>query len=222
MNDLMENKIQKTIRSRRAVAPIIATLLLIAIAVIGGVMIYVFTQGFFGNSSITNSPGVDTITMSGYDMREITTVGPCAAPTAGLTTHEGTVICHGDVNTNDGKLVSDQGAIYIRNVGQKSYTISKIEVNGLQLGFRDTDALFDANDGSYAVYAAEDAADITISDAPASVATILPGQEGTILVSFDDAGVTDNTAAAGRTIPVKLTSANGSVFNFNVVVGSKQ
>ena len=52
------------IRSRRAVAPIIATLLMIAIAVVGGVMIYVFTQGFFGNSSISTSPSVDTITMT--------------------------------------------------------------------------------------------------------------------------------------------------------------
>ena len=210
------------IRSRRAVAPIIATLLMIAIAVIGGVMIYVFTQGFFGNSSISTSPSVDTITMSGYDMREILPTGTCAAPTAGLNTHEGTLICHGDLLTNDGKADLEAGAIYIRNVGQKSYTISKIEVNGKQLGFVTTDLLLTAGGtGVYGVYTAEDSKDTVVSDVPATTATILPGQEGTIVVAFDDTANADNTAAAGRTIAVKMTSASGSVFNFNVVVGSK-
>ena len=225
LNKEMENihKIKHDrIRSRRAVAPIIATLLMIAIAVIGGVMIYVFTQGFFGNSSISTSPSVDSITMSGYDMREVIPTGTCAVPTAGLATHEGTLTCHGDAATNNGKVNAEAGAIYIRNVGQKSYTISKIEVNGKQLGFVTTDVLLTAGGtGVYALYAAEDAKDVAISDAPATVATILPGQEGTIVVAFDDTANADNTAAAGRTIAVKLTSASGSVYNFNVVVGSK-
>ena len=209
------------IRSRRAVAPIIATLLMIAIAVVGGVMIYVFTQGFFGNSNITNSPSVDTITMSGYDMREVVP-SVCPAITAGITTHEGTIICHGDVATDDGKADTEAGAIYIRNVGQKSYTISKIEVNGRLLGFVSTDLTITGAPAVYAVYAAEKASDVLISDVPATTATILPGQEATVVVTFDGTGTDDNTAAAGRTIPVKMTSASGSVFNFNVVVGSKQ
>ena len=215
-----KTQIHKTIRSRRAVSPIIATLLLIAIAVIGGVMIYVFTQGFFGNSSITTSPSVDTITLSGYDMREVIPAGGCVTPTAGLSTHEGTLICHGDAATDDGKADSEAGAIYIRNVGQKSYTISKIEVNGKALGFVTTDLALDGP-AVYGIYSAESASDIAISDAPATTATVLPGQEATIVVSFDDTAGSDNTAAAGRTIPVKISSASGSVYNFNVVVGSK-
>ena len=215
-----KTQIHKTIRSRRAVSPIIATLLLIAIAVIGGVMIYVFTQGFFGNSSITTSPGVDTITMSGYDMREVVP-SACPAITAGITTHESTIICHGDVATNNGKADTEAGAIFIRNVGQKSYTISKIEVNGRSLGLVTTDAGITGAAAVYAVYTATSSSDTTISDLPATVATVLPGQDATIVVTFDGTGTDDNTAAAGRTIPVKLTSANGSVFNFNVVIGSK-
>ena len=48
--------------------------------------------------------------------------------------------------------------------------------------------------------------------------TILPGGEATLVVTFD---LGENDAANGRTIPVKVTSASGSVFNFNVVTGSK-
>jgi len=216
-----KTQIHKTIRSRRAVSPIIATLLLIAIAVIGGVMIYVFTQGFFGNSSITTSPSVDTLTISGYDMREILPLGTCAAPTAGVQTHEGTLTCHGDVALDDLKTSAEAGAIFVRNVGQKEYTISKIEVNGRQLTFVSTDAGITGADGVYAVYTPSDSADLTVSDAPTTTATILPGQEATIMVTFDGTPTDDNAAAAGRTIPVKVSSANGSVYNFNVVIGSK-
>src|SRR5574338_318651 len=118
------------IRSRRAVAPIIATLLMIAIAVVGGVMIYVFTQGFFGNSSISTSPSVDTITMSGYDMREV----PAAT---GITNHANLAVAgSGDVVGSEGlKDNAEEGAIYLRNVGQKAYSISKIEVNGRTMDF---------------------------------------------------------------------------------------
>src|SRR3990172_11984435 len=97
-------------KSHRGVAPIIATLLLITIAVIGGVMIYVFTQGFFGNASISASPSVDTITMSGYDMRGI-------AAATGVTSHEGTnQPGFGDLAVA-GMQDDEEGAIYIKNQG---------------------------------------------------------------------------------------------------------
>lgn len=216
--DNTKQKIHDRIRSRRAVAPIIATLLMIAIAVVGGVMIYVFTQGFFGNSSISTSPSVDTITMSGYDMREIIADG-----TAGVTTHEGEVLDiaagqHGDNAglANQGiKTTDEEGTIFIKNVGQKSYTISKLEVNGQQLDFVSTDATVVA--GKYGMYTIPNTATSTAGTILATAQTVLPGEEATLLVSFD----ANNAAAAGRTIPLKITSASGSVYNFNVVIGSK-
>ena len=201
------------IKSRKAVAPIIATLLMKAIAVVGGVMIYVFTQGFFGNSSISASPTVDTITMSGYDMREI--IPATGPPVVGVLTHELTAVEFGDANTGDGKLSAEDGVIYIRNVGQKPYSISKLEVNGKQLSFESDSSDFGA--GEFALYTAADASDTTVSDDFHTAQTILPGEEGSILISFD----TDNESAAGRTIPVRITSAGGSVYNFNVVIGSR-
>ena len=212
---------QDRIRSRRAVAPIIATLLMIAIAVVGGVMIYVFTQGFFGNSNITTSPGVDTITMTGYDMREI--VAGAGPPITGVTTHEGAAVQYGDIATGDGKNDNEEGTIYIKNVGQKLYSIAKLEVNGKTLLFESVDNQVALVGGDYAIYTPASASDTLVSDTFHNSATIMPGQEGTLLVSFDGdlANNDDNNAVSGRTIPVKITSAAGSVFNFNVVIGSK-
>lgn len=213
-----KTQIHKTIRSRRAVSPIIATLLLIAIAVIGGVMIYVFTQGFFGDSSLASRPSVDTITMSGYDMREI--VVPTAG--AGITTHEGIILtAFGDAAGSPGEKTTDEeAAIYIRNVGSKEYSISKLEVNGVVLDFVSTGL----GAGEYGIITPPDTdiCAVGCNDTLQAVNTVLPGQEASLIVSFDNTAGNDNSAATGRTIPVKLTSANGSVFNFNVVIGSKQ
>ncbi|MEK0340135.1 MAG: archaellin/type IV pilin N-terminal domain-containing protein, partial [Nitrosopumilus sp.] len=44
----LQSKYNK-LTSRRAVAPVIATLLLVAIAVVGGSIVFVFAQGFFSS-----------------------------------------------------------------------------------------------------------------------------------------------------------------------------
>ena len=204
-------------KNRRAVAPIIATLLMIAIAVVGGVMIYVFTQGFFGNSNISTSPFMDAITMSGYDMREI-----IQTATTGVTTHERrTLVTYGDENNpllSGAKSESEEGTVFIKNIGQKPYTITKLEVNGRQMVFDGTGPL---TSGEYGIITVPDAATINAGTTLRQVQTILPGQEGTLVISFDGSGdADDNVAVDGRTIPIRVTSASGSVYNFNVVIGS--
>lgn len=207
------------------VAPIIATLLLIAITVIGGVMIYLFTQGFFGNANISTIPTVDTIIMSGYDMREIKGNPPCANPhhpaTRGVTTHEGIIICHGDkTDVINGKVDQEAGTIFIKNIGQKPYTITKLEVNGRLLDFKTKDNDIKNNAGVFGIYTVPDTKTPTADTTLRDVATILPGQEGTLVVTFDGSGTaTDNSVANGRMIPIKLTSSGGSVYNFIVVIG---
>ena len=53
--------------SRRAVAPVIATLLLVAIAVVGGSIVFVFSQGFFSSAQISGSPNIESLKIVGYD-----------------------------------------------------------------------------------------------------------------------------------------------------------
>ena len=62
--------------SQRAVAPIIATLLMVAISVVGGILIFVFAQGFFTDTNI-QTPNIESLEIFGYDARD----------RAGLRTH---------------------------------------------------------------------------------------------------------------------------------------
>ncbi len=55
---------------RRGVAPVIATLLLVAIAVVGGSIIFVFAQGFFSTSQVSGTPAIEFIKIIGYDARD--------------------------------------------------------------------------------------------------------------------------------------------------------
>jgi len=60
-------KQQSKLTSRRAVAPVIATLLLVAIAVVGGSIVFVFSQGFFSSAQISGSPTIESLKFTGYD-----------------------------------------------------------------------------------------------------------------------------------------------------------
>ena len=70
---------EKRTRKHRAVAPVIATLLMVAIAVVGGSIIFVFSQGFFSQAQISGTPTIELIKIVGYDARDVTT----------LQTHDG-------------------------------------------------------------------------------------------------------------------------------------
>jgi len=56
-------KLQSKLTSRRAVAPVIATLLLVAIAVVGGSIVFVFSQGFFSSAQISGAPQIESQAM---------------------------------------------------------------------------------------------------------------------------------------------------------------
>ena len=57
-------------KTRRAVSPIIATLLLVAIAVVGGAIIFSFSQGYFASTQLSGPPAVDLVNVLGYDLSD--------------------------------------------------------------------------------------------------------------------------------------------------------
>ncbi|HSB50681.1 MAG TPA: archaellin/type IV pilin N-terminal domain-containing protein, partial [Nitrosopumilaceae archaeon] len=65
----MTKTLEKQTRKNRAVAPVIATLLMVAIAVVGGTIIFVFAQGFFSQSQISGTPSIESVKILGYDAR---------------------------------------------------------------------------------------------------------------------------------------------------------
>jgi len=64
-------KQKERLTNRRAVAPVIATLLMVAIAVVGGTIIFVFAQGFFSQAQISGTPSIESVKIIGYDARDI-------------------------------------------------------------------------------------------------------------------------------------------------------
>jgi len=192
-------------RTRRAVAPIIATLLMIAIAVVGGVMIYVFTQGFF-SSTTTTGIASDTIIMTGYDAREPT-----------MTDHFGESITEAiDTSTSDGKLEDEIVALYLKNSGPNEASIAKLEVNGLTFVVDSTTDLSVALTaaGKYSVlHQATPGGTQTIGGTSLSA-----GEEVTVLLSMH----ADTETLSGRTISTEITTGTGSTFTYGAVVGQKK
>ncbi|MCH7941005.1 MAG: hypothetical protein IH842_03450, partial [Thaumarchaeota archaeon] len=64
-------KSRKCRSTHRAVAPVIATLLMVAIAVVGGTIIFVFSQGFFNQAQVSGTPTIESVKILGYDARDI-------------------------------------------------------------------------------------------------------------------------------------------------------
>ncbi|MFQ5572867.1 MAG: archaellin/type IV pilin N-terminal domain-containing protein, partial [Nitrosopumilaceae archaeon] len=69
---IARQKVKNRNSRRRAVAEVIATLLLVAIAVVGGTIIFVFSQGFFSQSQVSGTPTIESVKILGYDARDVT------------------------------------------------------------------------------------------------------------------------------------------------------
>lgn len=56
-------------QSRKAIEPIIATLLLAAIAVVGGIIVFAWSNGMFSSSNMSIPPA-ESMILVGYDTRD--------------------------------------------------------------------------------------------------------------------------------------------------------
>lgn len=193
--------------SHRAVAPIIATLILVAIAVVGGVMIFVFAQDFFGGESMTGPGTIDQISMSGYDFRDVA-VGTFIKDHEGVDIEFVSAVAAG---TTGNFAEGDGGAIFIRNAGTTDVSVTRVTVTDKEMTFLGT-ALSATNllvKGSYVMYAD----DLAGTRQQLTSANIPAGETAT--VAFGNDVLTKN----GRTVAVDVTTGSGQKFTFSVVVG---
>ncbi len=211
--------------SRKAVAPVIATLLLVAIAVVGGSIVFVFSQGFFSSAQISGSPTIESLRIIGYDATDGTV----------LKLHDGLAsgVVQGDI-TNDGLLAGDRIAVYIQNNSVQKVTFSEIRFAGTVYSFVTAPAAplnqIDAYGGlgtlttaaliapsymiattSNGILGAETAADVL----DATSAEIQPGQQATLLIQLDQ------NVKVGRDAQFKLSTSNGAVFVGTVISGQQ-
>lgn len=218
-NDIHHKKTEVTTRNhkRRAVSPVIATLLLVAIAVIGGSMIFVFAQEFFGDSQVSSSPSIEYIKIIGYDASDATQV----------KAHDGIKILPEDCcgESNGIKNENERIAVYLQNKGINQVFISEIRLSGEVYDFTTYTVipppfgigvwdhpLTKPQPGEYVILTGHDGTkngDLLEDPAP----TIQPGQTITILIDLDQSF---NTA---RDTQFKLTTSTGAVFVSTIVIG---
>jgi len=204
--------------SRRAVDPVIATLLLVAIAVVGGSIVFVFSQGFFSSAQISGASQIESLKIVGYD----------ATDGAALEIHDG--VDSGVVQgaaANDGLLAGDRIAIYLQNNSVQKVTLSEIRFAGTVYSFvagppsplNQIDpytggGLLQVSTAGYMIASNSNVA------APADVldttsAEIQPGGQVSLVLQLDE------NVKIGRDAQFKLTTTNGAVFVGTVIAGQQ-
>ena len=207
---------QNKLTSRRAVAPVIATLLLVAIAVVGGSIVFVFSQGFFSSAQISGAPQIESLQINGYDATDVTN----------LQLHDGSLIEQSAVPAvfsgvaNDGLLTGERVAIYVTNQGVSQAALTEVRFAGSVYTYATATDLDD-----FAANTFLDAQEFTIIEkgvaldvaevSQSPTAIIQPGQQATILLELEQ------DVQFGRDAQFKLTTANGAVFVGTVVAGQQ-
>ncbi len=202
--------------SHRAVAPVIATLLMVAIAVVGGTIIFVFSQGFFSSSQISGTPQIESVKILGYDARAV----------ANLQMHDGNDMfaTSGDADSN-----VEQGeriAVYVTNDSVQKIVLGEISFGGNPfgyvnvaaggMGFFNTVVLTELRNTNYTVLSGTTPGglgpDLLL---PENAGEIRAGQTVTLILDLD------SDQRIGRGSQFRLVTSNGNVFVSTVSVGQQ-
>ena len=211
---------QNKLTSRRAVAPVIATLLLVAIAVVGGSIVFVFSQGFFSSAQISGAPQIESLQIVGYDASDV----------ANLQIHDGSLTDNtlpaatiNDGVQNNGLQTGERVAVYVVNQGVSQAALTEVRFGGAVYTYQAGATIDDLDDFAantllgvsqeFAIITrgTADIADVSINP----TAIIEPGQQATILLELEQ------DVQFGRDLQFKLTTAQGAVFVGTVVAGQQ-
>ena len=194
--------------SHRAVAPVIATLLMVAIAVVGGTIIFVFSQGFFGEAQLSGTPLIESVEILGYDTRDVDA----------LRAHDGTVMAAGTGGnvTAAGKQADERIAIYVTNHSVEQVVLDEVRFGGTAYTYNTAasvslwNSTTSLSQGEYSILT-----DST-SILQEQTANIPPGQTATILVDLDDNYI------LGRDAQLKMTTSQDNVFVGTIILGQNR
>jgi flagellin-like protein len=197
---------------RRGVAPVIATLLLVAIAVVGGSIVFVFAQGYISETQISGVPQLEYVKIVGYDARDV----------AQLKAHDGLDIlpanCCGDGSDNI-KSPDERIAIHIQNNSPQTITISELRFGGAEYQYIAATQLgpwqaggVGPQPGEYVIMTGNDG-----NNQGNIIQEITPKipAGGIVTLVLD----LDRTLQNGRDMQVKLTTSTGNVFVSTVITG---
>ena len=178
--------------------------MLVAIAVVGGIILFTFSQGFFNQAQISGTPTIELVRIIGYDARDVTN----------LVAHDGlTMTIISSDNNVQGKNVGENVIVYVQNDSSEQVLFSDIRLGGTVYTYVFPGLILDFTVGSGGTYAVMDNSTHSILD-QAGVA-----QSGeTVGILFD---LNDNFPV-NRDTQFQLTTANGAVFVGTVVIGQNK
>ena len=201
--------------SHKAVAPVIATLLMVAIAVVGGTIIFVFAQGFFSSSQISGTPQIESLKIEGYDARAV----------QNLKMHDAQDMQGQSGDTDSLVEINERVAVYITNNSVQKVVLGEIWLSGFQYDYVNVNA-----PGALGLFGT-----ITPGELRTTNYTVLTGTLGgtTDIFSSEAAGeiqagqtVTiildlESDLRIGRSSQFKITTSNGNVFVGTLSVGQQ-
>lgn len=196
MNSNIDNR---RLHSRRGVAPVIATLLLVAIAVVGGAIVFAYSQNFFSSSQISGKPNIESLKIVGYDCRDIST---------GLNDHNGVAMTAAAGTANNLKSASELVTAYLKNDSVQAVTLGEVRLGGSVYNY--TSNALPVNNGGYTILLSSPG---LFSTSP--VGEIQPGQTATVVMRLGE------NMKIGRDAQFKITTTNGAVFVGTLVVGQQ-
>jgi len=198
--------------SHKAVAPVIATLLMVAIAVVGGTIIFVFAQGFFSSSQISGTPQIEAVKIEGYDARAV----------PNLQMHNGNPMVATSGNTPDSNVqVDERVAVYVTNNSVQKIVLGEVWLGGFQytyanvfagMGNYDTILPAELLTQQYTVLTGTNGGDQLLNQAAGEIEA---GQTATIIFDLE------SDMRIGRSSQFKLETSNGNVFVGTVSVGQQ-
>ena len=188
----------------RAVAEVIATLMLVAIAVVGGTIIFVFSQGFFNQAQISGTPTIESVKILGYDARDVVNlIGPDGIAMT---------VASGDPNIQ-GKNVGERVLVYLKNDSVGQILISEIRLGGEVYQYNTVDPIPVFTPGTGGTYGILTNSTHMITD---QAGLVKPGETVGIIIDLND------NFPVGRDTQFKLTTTNGAVIIGTVVMGQNK
>lgn len=133
-------KLTRLLRNKKAISPIFATLILIAIAVIAGIVVYMFTSGTIASMTGGGTAGQEKVAVQGVDPNVVPAVAyaqntgdtPVTITSAIVKDASGNILTENTVTVNlavGGALSSVQIDLTGAISGQ-SYTVTLVSSNG--------------------------------------------------------------------------------------------
>jgi len=168
--------------SRRAVAPVVATLLLVSIAVVGGSVMFAIAEESYSRTAISTSPQMDYLVITGFDARDVSVLTLHDEGKANNSASPGNF----DGQTSNGLQKGERVAIYVQNNSISPVYFSEVHFAGTELVFVPGGTLTAystafMNPGDYVIATKSTSGVANLS----STAKLQPGQEATFLIELD-------------------------------------